>query len=121
MKVELNPLVLAKSHHPVDSLFPGSKAPVVGALGIGELLIQATDKNLVHIYSKIDGAEEYTKKAYDDRQGKIVNKPSEAEAIDRISFYGSEEKIAFSAEDNAAWYADKNEGFTGYEVNLNHR
>ncbi|HIH4738992.1 TPA: hypothetical protein ACYSBZ_006081, partial [Klebsiella oxytoca] len=46
VKVELNPQALAKSHRPVDSLFPGSKAPVVGALGIGELLIQVTDKNL---------------------------------------------------------------------------
>lgn len=122
VKVELNPQALAKSHRPVDSLFPGSKAPVVGALGIGELLIQVTDKNLVHLYGKIDGAEEYTKKVYDERQGKIVNKPSEAKsetgAIDRISFYGSEEKIAFSAEDNAAWYADKDEGFAGYQVEL---
>ncbi|QZQ51153.1 S8 family peptidase [Erwinia persicina] len=122
VKVELNPQALAKSHRPVDSLFPGSKAPVVGALGIGELLIQVTDKNLVHLYNKIDGAEEYTKKVYDEKLRKNVNKPSEAKsetgAIDRISFYGSEEKIAFSAEDSAAWHADKDEGFAGYQVEL---
>ncbi|OIX90655.1 S8 family peptidase [Pantoea sp. Ae16] len=122
VKVELNPQALAKSHRPVDSLFPASKAPVVGALGIGELLIQVTDTNLVHLYSKIDGAEEYTNKVYDERQGKIVIKPSEAKsetgAIDRISFYGSEEKIAFTVEDSAAWHADKDEGFAGYQVEL---
>ncbi|MEI9534271.1 MULTISPECIES: S8 family peptidase [Morganellaceae] len=122
VKVELNPQALAKSHRPVDSLFPTSKAPVVGALGIGELLIQVTDKNLVHLFNKIEGAEEFTNKVYDDKQGKIVVKPSEAKsetgAIDRISFYGSEEKIAFSPEDNAAWHADKDEGFAGYLVEL---
>ncbi|HHQ6537693.1 TPA: S8 family peptidase [Serratia fonticola] len=120
VKVELNPQALAKSHRPVDCLFPSDKSPLVGALGIGELLIQVTDKNLTHLYNKIVGAEEHTTKVFDERQQKIVIKPStaksEAGAIDRISFYGNEEKISFSQEDLNAWQADEDEGFAGYQV-----
>ncbi|CAH5632155.1 hypothetical protein AI2943V1_1237, partial [Klebsiella oxytoca] len=120
VKVELNPQALAKSHRPVDCLFPSEKAPLVGALGIGELLIQVTDKNLVHLYNKIDGAEEHTTKVFDEKQQKIVIKPSAAKsetgAIDRISFYGNEEKISFSQEELNAWREDSDEGFSGYQV-----
>ncbi|WP_205952526.1 S8 family peptidase [Pantoea stewartii] len=122
VKVELNPQALAKSHRPVDCLFPTEKAPVVGSLRIGELLIQVTERNLAHLYEKIASAEVHTTKIYDEKQKKIVFKPSVAKsetgAIDRISFYGSEEKIAFTHDDFNAWRADEDEGFAGYQVEL---
>lgn len=122
VKVELNPQALAKSHRPDGSLFPADKSPVVGSLGIGELLIQVTQKTLSHLQAKISDSEETTRKIYDEAQKKWVPKPSTAKsetgAIDTISFYGSEEKVSFSQEDWLAWQADGEENFAGYQVEL---
>ncbi|UMB77401.1 S8 family peptidase [Dickeya fangzhongdai] len=122
VKIELNPQALAKSHRPVNSLFPSDRSPIVGALGIGELLIQVTDKTLVHSYGKILGTEETTRKVFDKTKEQLVAKPSVAKsetgAIDRISFYGNEQKLSFTQEDLAAWQADEDESFAGYQVEL---
>lgn len=121
VKVELNPDALAKSHRPMKCLFPEQKSPLIGGLGIGQLLFQVTARSLQWLHDKIESSEEHTNWVHDNKKKKLVAKPSiaksETGAVDKISYFGVDEKTNFSAEDAVRWLA-KQEVAKGYIVDL---
>lgn len=121
VKVELNPLALAKSHRPTRCLFPQQKSPLIGGLGIGHLLFQVTARSLEWLYEKIQSSEEHTTWVRDEKKKKLVAKPSSARsesgAVHKITYFNVDEKTHFSAEDSIRWLAQDNVA-KGYIVDL---
>ncbi len=121
VKVELNPLALAKSHRPTNCLFPQQKSPLIGGLGIGHLLFQVTARSLEWLYEKIQSSEEHTTWVTDENKKKLIAKPSSARsetgAVDKITYFDVDEKTKFSAEDSIRWLAQDNVA-KGYIVDL---
>lgn len=122
LKVELNPSALAKSHRPVDRLFPHNKSPHIGGTKIGTMLFQVSSKSIEWLEYKIDLAEDFSNLVDDKSTGKKKYKPSaersEVGAIDKISIYESLDRLGFPLESAEEWLAEGNTIGKGYFVEL---
>ena len=121
VKVTLHPDALAKSHRPVKAVIPPSSAPVVGALGFGDILFRASRNSLSQIASAISEAELDTRwvanKKSDKMEAKPSRKRSETGAIKSIKVMEGPDKRSFSASQAVEWLADRTTG-SGYRVDL---
>jgi hypothetical protein len=112
LKVELNPSALAKSHRPMNVLFPSHKSPHIGGLNIGTLLFQITPQSLSWLKNKISESELGSNLVYDKQKRKMDYKPSSARsetgALDNLSLFSAEEKLQFTADKAIEWFRSEN-------------
>jgi hypothetical protein len=103
----------AKSHRPVQRIFPENKIHHVGGGTIGEMLVELTLDNIQGVVSSISSAEEKTRWDY-NKQGKLIAKPSrvrsETGGIREIRIHGSADRRKFSAEQAVDWLSDSRTG-----------
>jgi len=114
VRVTLRKEAWAKSHRPMQVLFPENRRQCVGAGNIGELFYFLASEDLAEIGTEISKAEDSTRWKENERTGKTRAVPSarrsEVGAIENISIPALSEKRNFSAEQGAAWLADPRTG-----------
>jgi hypothetical protein len=114
VRVTLRREAIAKSHRPIDVLFPMDKRPCIGSADIGELFYFLKSADITEIGLEINKAEEQTRWKKDKKTEKLKPAPSvrrsEVGAIEHIDVPTTSEKRHFSAEQGATWLADSRSG-----------
>jgi hypothetical protein len=112
LKVDLKNDALAKSHHPIQSLYPSHKTPEIGAGEVSSLYFQVDSSSLMKTIDSIDKSEVETRYKYDKKLKK--NKPnpsrirSEIGAIQDISLYNEGDRLKFGAKHAVDWLKQDN-------------
>lgn len=109
-KVQLQRSALAKSHRPTDALFTPQRAPTLGALELGQLVVEVTPESLTEIATVVRRAEDSTRFVEDKKTGKRREQPSrsrsEVGAVTDFELWGAGDKRTFSARDAVEWLRD---------------
>ena len=111
-KLTLNPLALAKSHRPTQTIFRRDITPIVGAGDLGELFVELQPSSIKKVYTKVEDAEEETHWEFRDEkwQPKPSRLRSELGSIEKISSYTAADKRKFSINDGLEWISDLRTG-----------
>lgn len=116
-KVELQAAAWAKSHRPIQKIFPPKTQAYVGGAELGSMLVELAPADIPRIVSAIAAAEEVVIEA-EDRNGKRKPKPSRARsevgAIQSIRAYAASDRRKFSLETATRWLADPRTGGAYY-------
>jgi hypothetical protein len=116
-KVELQTAAWAKSHRPIQKLFPPRYQAYVGGAELGSMVVELTPADIPRIISAVNAAEELVKES-EDKNGKLKLKPtrsrSEVGAIKSIRAYTISDRRQFSLEQATKWLADPRTGSAYY-------
>lgn len=116
-KVELQSTAWAKSHRPIQKVFPVNAQPCVGGAELGSIVVELSQSDIPRVISVIESAEEVVKES-EDKNGKIKPKPtryrSEVGAIKSIRAYSASDRRRFSIEQAARWLTDPRTGSAYY-------
>lgn len=103
----------AKSHRPVERVFPPDEVPLIGGGGLGELIIELTAENIPVVEKAIQKAEDIVIYGV-NKKGEEVPKPtryrSEVGAIQTVRSHQAIDRRAFSAEEAVLWLQDPRTG-----------
>jgi nitrate reductase NapAB chaperone NapD len=115
-QVELQSEAWAKSHRPVQKVFPVKSNVSFSGNSLGSMIVELTADDLPRIINSISSAEDIPKTALKDN--KEVEKPtrvrSEVGAIKSIRLYSDEDKRKFSADTAIRWLSDARTGHSYY-------
>lgn len=116
-KVELQTKAWAKSHRPIQKVFPPKSQAYVGGIELGSMIVELTQSDITRVVSVIETAENVVKQV-EDRKGVLREKPtrirSEVGAIKSIRAYSTSDRRRFSLEQAAKWLADPRTGGAYY-------
>ena len=107
----------AKSHRPIQKVFPTKAQAYVGGAELGSMVVELSQSDIPRVISAIESAEEVVQES-EDKKGKIKPKPtrarSEVGAIKSIRAYSPSDRRRFSLEQAARWLADPRTGGAYY-------
>lgn len=116
--VELQETAWAKSHRPVNQVFPKSKIRSTPGNALGTLIVELAPSDIKTIREKIISAENETRWEKDPKSEKLVPKPSrlrsEVGAIKEIRLYSDHDRRKFSIEQAVQWLSDPRTGGAYY-------
>lgn len=116
-KVDLQTMAWAKSHRPIQKVFPTKAQAYVGGAELGSMVVELSQSDIPRVISAIESAEEVVQES-EDKKGKIKPKPtrarSEVGAIKSIRAYSPSDRRRFSLEQAARWLADPRTGGAYY-------
>ncbi len=116
-KVELQTAAWAKSHRPIQKIFPPKAQAYVGGTELGSMVVELTPDDIPRVVSAVEAAEVVVKEV-EDRNGVRKPKPSrsrsEVGAIKSIRAYSTADRRRFSLEQAARWLADPRTGGSYY-------
>lgn len=115
-RVDLQAEAWAKSHRPIQKVFPTKSQPYVGGAELGSMVVELTLADIPRITSAIASAETDVKEV--EKGGKLIAKPtrvrSEVGAIKSVRSYAAFDRRKFSAEQAVRWLADPRTGGAYY-------
>jgi hypothetical protein len=121
MKIALQRSALAKSHRPVQSIFPEARTPVVGTEDVGRLIVEVTPGTLAAVAGAVASAEDTPRVRENQRTHELEPRPSRARsevgAIQQLTLWGPSDRRDFSAAQAVDWLSDPRTG-GGYVVEL---
>lgn len=113
-RVNLRRAALAKSHRPVQSVFPPTRTPVVGSASVGSLIVEVTPEALVEVEAAVKRAEDTPRVVDNPKTGKAEPRPSrvrsEVGAISQVELWGPSDRRSFSAAEAIEWLRDPQTG-----------
>lgn len=121
VKVVMRSQALAKSHRPLQNIFPSQKTPLMGGNKIGEMISEITSESVKHVASAISKAEISVRQKVDIKTGEIKPVPSryrcEVGAIETIALWSRTDRRRFDIQDAIAWLTNPETGHV-YVVEL---
>lgn len=118
-KVSLQRSALAKSHRPVQAVFPPTRTPVVGSAGVGSLIVEVTPEALTEVEAVVNRAESSPRIVENSKTGQPEARPtrarSEVGAISQLDIWSPSDRRTFSAQEAIDWLSDPQTG-GGYIV-----
>lgn len=115
-RVDLQSEAWAKSHRPIQKVFPTRNQQYVGGAELGTMIVELTPADIPRIVSVVASAETVVPQA--EKDGKLIPKPSrvrsEVGAIKSVRSYAASDRRKFSAEQAARWLADPRTGGSYY-------
>jgi hypothetical protein len=118
-KVNLQRSALAKSHRPLQAVFPPTRTPVVGSAGVGSIIIEVTPEALTEVEAVVNRAESSPRVVENSKTGQTETRPSRARsevgAISQLEMWSPSDRRTFSAREAIGWLSDLETG-GGYIV-----
>ncbi len=118
-KIDLQRSALAKSHRPIQSVFPPKRTPVVGGAGVGSLIVEVTPEALAEVEAAVNGAEISPRVVQNSKTGNAEPRPSRARsevgAISQVKLWSPSDRRTFSVIEAVDWLSDPQTG-GGYIV-----
>jgi hypothetical protein len=115
-QVELQSEAWAKSHRPVQKIFPIKNNVSFAGNTLGSIIVELTPQDIPRVAAAIMSAEDAPKTA--EKNNKVIEKPSRARsevgAIKSIRIYSLEDKRKFSTDMAIKWLADSRTGHAYY-------
>ncbi|MBT2299992.1 S8 family peptidase [Variovorax paradoxus] len=117
-QVALQAEAWAKSHRPIDKIFPGNHVGPSFGGPLGSLVVEFSPSAIPRIAAAISSAEPETRWVVRKSDGKTVPKPSrersEVGAIESIRLYSAADRRSFSLEQAFQWLSDRRTGGSYY-------
>lgn len=117
-RVDLQVKAWAKSHRPIQKVFPTKNQLYVGGAELGSMVVELTPADIPRISSAIASAETDVKQVERAKDGKLIAKPtrvrSEVGAIKSVRSYSAFDRRKFSADQAVRWLADPRTGGAYY-------
>ena len=115
-RVDLQAEAWAKSHRPIQKVFPAKNQLYVGGSELGSMIVELVPADIPSIMSTVAAAEIDVKQV--EKQGKLIAKPtrtrSEVGAIKSIRNYSAFDRRKFSAQQAVHWLTDPRTGGSYY-------
>jgi hypothetical protein len=115
-RIDLQADAWAKSHRPIQKIFPSRNQAYVGGAELGSMIVELTPADIPRISSAVVSAEVNVIEV--EKNGKLVPKPSKARsevgAIKSVRSYSQADRRKFSAEQAFRWLSDPRTGGAYY-------
>lgn len=111
VRVQMRDAALAKSHHPMQSLFQPNLSPLVGSGASGQLIFQVSPSTLDHTLTQVASAEDEVPMVPSHKNPDILepapSRPrSELGAIAQLELWGSSDRRKFSTRQAVNWFTE---------------
>lgn len=114
VKVTMRAQALAKSHRPIDRIFPPKKIPLMGGAQIGEMISAVNETSIRHVMEAIEKAEITVRERVNSRTNELEPNPSryrcEVSAIENIELWSKQDRRRFDIQEAIAWLSNPKTG-----------
>lgn len=114
VKVSMRAQALAKSHRPLEAIFPVRKTPMVGGNKLGEMISEVSLQSIDYVMSAIGKAEINVRSRPNKNTGELEPVPTryrcEVSAIERIELWGKADRRKFDIQEAIRWLSDPRTG-----------
>lgn len=114
VKVTMKSQALAKSHRPIQAIFPPHKTPLSGGAQIGEMISEIDQESIKHVVKAISKAEEIVRQKLNERTGELEPVPTryrcEVSAIEKIELWSKHDRRRFDLADAVEWLSNPKTG-----------
>lgn len=114
VKVTMRTQALAKSHRPIQVVFPPQKTPLVGGSQIGEMISEVTTTSLQYVMNAMSKAEITVRQKLNNKTEKLEPAPTryrcEVGAIEKIELWSKHDRRRFDLAEAVTWLTNPKTG-----------